>query len=98
MPDTIEASHILCSAGGDAEAARSQIDTLASQIADGADFGDLAREHSECPSSRQGGALGSFGRGAMVPEFEEAAFALEVGETSGVVETDFGYHLILRTA
>lgn len=98
MPDTIEAQHILCSTSGDPEAARSQIDALATQIADGADFGDLAKEHSDCPSGRQGGALGSFGRGMMVPEFEEAAFALEVGETSGVVETDFGFHLIRRTA
>ena len=98
MSATIEASHILCSTSSDAEAALEQINALAKQIADGADFGDLAREHSDCPSGRSGGALGSFGRGAMVPEFEEAAFALEVGETSGVVETDFGYHLIQRTA
>lgn len=98
MADTIEASHILCSSSADAEAALDQINALAGQIADGADFADLAREHSDCPSGRSGGALGSFGRGMMVPEFEEAAFALEVGETSGVVETDFGYHLIRRTA
>ncbi len=94
MTDTIEASHILVS-GDDA---KEKIEGLATEIADGADFGDVAREHSECPSSRGGGALGSFGRGVMVPEFEEAAFALDVGETSGAVETDFGYHLIHRTA
>lgn len=98
MPDTIEAQHILCSTNADPEAARAQIDGLAAQIAEGADFGELAKEHSDCPSGRRGGDLGSFGRGMMVPEFEEAAFALEVGETSGVVETDFGFHLIRRTA
>ncbi|MEQ8665813.1 MAG: peptidyl-prolyl cis-trans isomerase [Rhodospirillales bacterium] len=98
MTDTIEASHILCSTSTDAEGALEQINAIARQIADGADFADIAREHSDCPSGRSGGALGSFGRGVMVPEFEEAAFALDVGETSGVVETDFGYHLIQRTA
>ena len=94
MTDTIAASHILVSG----EDAREKIEGLAAEVADGADFADLAREHSECPSSRSGGSLGSFGRGVMVPEFEEAAFALGVGETSGAVETDFGFHLIHRTA
>lgn len=98
MPDSIEAQHILCSTNGDPDAAREQIDALATKVAEGADFGELAKEHSDCPSGRRGGDLGSFGRGMMVPEFEEAAFALEVGETSGVVETDFGFHLIKRTA
>ena len=64
----------------------------------GADFADQAREHSECPSSRSGGDLGDFGRGMMVAPFEEVAFDLDVDEVSGPVETDFGYHLILRTA
>ena len=54
-------------------------------------------ENSDCPSGRQGGDLGTFGRGQMVGAFEDAAFGLAVGETSGVVETDFGYHLIRRT-
>ncbi len=56
-----------------------------------------ARQHSDCPSSRQGGDLGSFGRGAMLAEFEEAAFGLDVGQSSAVVETEYGYHLIQRT-
>jgi parvulin-like peptidyl-prolyl isomerase len=61
------------------------------------DFAAVAREYSDCPSGRQGGDLGMFGRGQMVAEFETAAFGLEIGETSDVVETDFGYHLIRRT-
>jgi len=80
------------------EEARSQIEGLKAQIDGGADFGDLARQHSDCPSGKSGGDLGMFGRGQMVKAFEETAFALAVGSVSGVVETDFGYHLIQRTA
>lgn len=99
MSDTIEASHILCSTDGcSKEDAMALIETITGALAEGTEFADLAREHSSCPSGRSGGDLGSFGRGMMVPEFEEAAFALEVGETSGPVETDFGIHLIHRTA
>ncbi|WFD42620.1 peptidylprolyl isomerase [Malassezia psittaci] len=61
-------------------------------------FSELAREHSDCSSARQGGDLGHFGRGQMQPAFEKAAFDLPVGETSGVVDTDSGVHLIQRTA
>ena len=102
MSDQIIASHILIAHGADSgrspEDARTQIDALKAEIAGGADFGSLAREHSDCPSSARGGDLGAFGRGMMVPEFETAAFALEPGAVSDVVETDFGFHLILRTA
>ena len=57
-----------------------------------------ARAHSDCPSGKSGGDLGSFGRGQMVGAFEDTAFGMPVGATSGVVETQFGYHVIRRTA
>ena len=57
-------------------------------------FHELAGANSKCPSGSRGGDLGDFGRGQMVPEFEQAAFALNIGEISGVVKTQFGYHLI----
>lgn len=65
------------------------------KLADGEDFGALAAEYSTDPGSKdQGGDLGWFPRGVMVPEFEEAAFSLEPGETSGLVQSNFGYHII----
>lgn len=74
------------------------VKTLAQAVLDsilaGADFEAMARRYSGDPSGKGGGDLGSFGRGAMVPEFEKAAFGLAVGELSGVVQTEFGYHLI----
>jgi len=98
MPDQVRAAHILRSSDGRGkEAALKEIEDLKAQLDDGADFADLARANSDCPSGSQGGDLGFFGRGAMVPEFETAAFDLEVGEVSGPVETDFGYHLIHRS-
>lgn len=99
MPAQIRASHILVSTRGQDDAeAKTEIDAIRAKIADGADFAEVAMEKSDCPSGRQGGDLGMFGKGMMVPEFENAAFALEVGELSDVVETDFGYHVIQRTA
>ena len=65
------------------------------QIKNGGDFVALATEHSQDPgSASQGGYLGFFGRGTMVPEFEEVAFGLEVGEVSELVQSPFGYHII----
>ena len=60
-------------------------------------FTNAAREHSDCPSAQNGGSLGWFGRGMMVPEFDHAAFAMKCGEVSDVIETQFGYHIILKT-
>jgi peptidyl-prolyl cis-trans isomerase C len=105
MSDQIGASHILLMYDGSlrSTATRSQdeaqqkIADIKAEIDGGAEFADAARQHSDCPSSAQGGDLGSFGRGMMVPEFEESAFGLEVGSTSDVVTTDFGY-LIMRTS
>lgn len=79
------------------EQARKEIEEIAKQLEGGADFAELAKERSDCPSGkRKGGDLGTFGRGRMAPPFEEAAFALKENEVSGVVETDFGYHIIQR--
>ncbi len=73
-------------------------ETLKDEIAAGADFAALAREHSLCPSGREGGDLGEFGPGEMVPEFDEVVFSAAVGETCGPVRTQFGYHLIEVTS
>ena len=67
---------------------------LKQQIADGADFADIASRHSNCPSGRNGGDLGSFRQGQMVPEFDQVVFNDEVGVVHGPVKTQFGYHLL----
>lgn len=71
---------------------------LKSEIEGGADFAEIARQHSNCPSGQRGGDLGSFGRGMMVPEFDEVVFSAEVGTVQGPVKTQFGYHLIEVTS
>ena len=106
MADQVSASHILLmyagsersSATRSKEEAATEIAALKTQLDDGAEFAALAQSHSDCPSSRQGGDLGQFGRGMMVPEFETTAFGLDVDAVSDVIETPFGYHLIQRTA
>ncbi|PWK47309.1 peptidylprolyl isomerase [Pleionea mediterranea] len=64
------------------------------QIEQGADFADMAKEHSSCPSGRSGGDLGEFGRGQMVKEFDEVVFTAPVNTVQGPVKTQFGYHLL----
>ncbi|HBG07337.1 MAG: peptidylprolyl isomerase [Geobacteraceae bacterium GWC2_58_44] len=71
---------------------------LKNQIEAGADFAVVARDNSSCPSGRQGGALGEFGPGQMVKEFDEVVFSGEVGKVLGPVKTQFGYHLIEVTS
>lgn len=71
---------------------------LLQKLQEGKTFEELAGDFSKCPSGKQGGDLGLFGKGMMVPSFEQAVQELEVGATSSPVKTQFGYHLILRTA
>ncbi len=73
-------------------------ETLKTQIEGGADFAAVAREHSKCPSGKQGGDLGEFSPGQMVREFDEVVFRDEVGKVHGPVKTQFGYHLIEITS
>lgn len=67
---------------------------LKEEIEGGADFAELAKEHSQCPSGKDGGNLGVFGPGQMVKEFDEVVFSAEVGKVQGPVKTQFGYHLV----
>ncbi len=100
-PGRVQAQHILITPASEKEAdratARSNVESLRQKLMDGSDFADLAAAHSDCPSGRRtGGSLGWFSKGMMVPAFDEAVFALEVGDISDVVETDFGFHLIKK--
>lgn len=85
--EEVRARHILVK---EEEEARN----IADEIKGGKEFADAASEYSTCPSKSNGGDLGSFGKGKMVPEFDQAVFGLEVGELSHIVKTQFGYHLI----
>jgi peptidyl-prolyl cis-trans isomerase C len=67
---------------------------LKEEIANGTDFSEVAKANSSCPSAAQGGDLGSFGPGMMVPEFDQVVFNDSVGEVHGPVKTQFGYHLL----
>jgi peptidyl-prolyl cis-trans isomerase C len=68
--------------------------TLKDEIEGGADFAELAKQHSTCPSGQQGGDLGEFGPGMMVKEFDEVVFSAAVNTVQGPVQTQFGYHLL----
>lgn len=75
-----------------------QCESLKQQILDGADFAEIASQHSQCPSGAQGGDLGEFGRGEMVREFDEVVFNGELNTVHGPVRTQFGYHLLEITS
>jgi parvulin-like peptidyl-prolyl isomerase len=87
--NTVQCAHILVSTKKEAE-------SVLNRIKQGEDFSKIAKRVSRCPSSKKGGNLGRFGKGKMVKEFEDAAFALHKGEVSPIVKTQFGYHIIKR--
>jgi peptidyl-prolyl cis-trans isomerase C len=103
VPESVTASHILLAfKPEDTDATKAQkkndIEKIRADILAGGDFAAIAGEKSDCPSKQRGGSLGTFSRGQMVPEFEEAAFTQAPGTVGNVVETQFGYHLIKVTA
>ena len=97
-PTEVRARHILISPDStslaDHQAAKAEADSILVEFREGADFVELATNRSQGPSAAKGGDLGYFGPGAMVPPFEKAAFAMQPGEVSEVVQTQFGYHVI----
>ena len=102
MPEMVRASHILIKVDPKAdqaarEKAKKEAEALRQQAMTGADFAQLARTHSQGPSSARGGDLGYFARGRMVKAFDEAVFSLKPGELSDIVQTRFGYHVIKLT-
>ena len=95
VPHQVLCQHILVKGSGDA--ALDKIKEIRERIVSGkSDFAAEAKEHSDCPSGQEGGSLGWFGRGMMVPEFDKGAFEMKKGEVSGVVSTQFGYHIIYK--
>jgi parvulin-like peptidyl-prolyl isomerase len=89
MPNEIHCAHILLKTEKDAQ-------SVLDRLKKGEKFANIANEVSLCPSRKRGGDLGTFGRGRMVREFEQAAFALQKGQVSPVVKTKFGYHVLKR--
>jgi peptidyl-prolyl cis-trans isomerase C len=87
----VRASHLLVADEAQCQALREQI------VAETLSFADAASQNSKCPSGKQGGDLGFFGRGQMVPEFDRAAFAQPIGEISAPIKTQFGWHLLVVT-
>lgn len=86
-----KARHILVPTQAECESIKKEIEA-------GADFAEMAKKHSKCPSGRQGGGLGEFGPGQMVPEFDKVVFSAEVGKVHGPLKTQFGYHLVEITS
>ncbi len=89
MTDKVHCAHILVKTEKEANA-------VVDRLKKGEKFGTIAKECSICPSGKNGGDLGTFTRGKMIKEFESAAFSLDKGQTSGIVKTQFGYHIIRR--
>ena len=106
LPPKASARHVLVMYSGSMRApenitrtkeeAQARIQECLARCQKGEKFEELAQEYSDCPSSQRGGDLGEFPKGDMAPEFDEAAFACEVGKVTDVVETPFGYHIIYR--
>ncbi len=89
MVDKVHCAHILVKTEQEAK-------LISDQLNKGGNFSQIAMEKSLCPSGKRGGDLGTFGRGKMVREFEQAAFALQKGQISQPVKTEFGWHIIKR--
>jgi parvulin-like peptidyl-prolyl isomerase len=89
MANEVHCAHILVKTEKEANAAIERLNK-------GEKFSNIAQEISICPSKKKGGDLGTFSRGKMVREFEQAAFALQKGQISPIVKTQFGYHIIKR--
>ncbi|MGB5984904.1 MAG: peptidylprolyl isomerase [Desulfobacterales bacterium] len=102
QPEQVQARHILIKMDENADEqtqqeARKAIEMVQEKVKAGEDFTELAKTHSQGPSNTKGGDLGFFGKGQMVKPFEDAAFAMQPGEVSDIVQTRFGYHLIKVT-
>ena len=89
MSNKVHCAHILVKT-------EKEVNTVLERLNKGENFSAIAKDVSLCPSKKRGGDLGTFGRGQMVKEFEQVAFTLEKGQISGIVKTQFGYHIIKR--
>ena len=89
MPNKVHCAHILVKT-------EKEVNQVLERIKKGEKFSAIAKDISICPSKKRGGDLGTFGRGQMVKDFENVAFTLEKGQISGIVKTQFGYHIIKR--
>ena len=89
MSNKIHCAHVLVKT-------EKEVNMVLERLKKGEKFSAIAKDVSICPSKKRGGDLGTFGRGQMVKEFEKAAFALDKGQISGIVKTQFGYHIIKR--
>lgn len=89
MSNKVHCAHILVKT-------EKEVNAILERLKKGEKFTSIAKDISMCPSKKRGGDLGTFGRGQMVKEFETAAFALDKGQISGIVKTQFGFHIIKR--